>query len=70
MLPTDTDLLWHSLAETRWIEIEGFYAYEREPYMANWQLNTDIVQVSPWMQGRPAQFFDERALSLIFTNVL
>lgn len=28
--------------------------------MANWQLNTDVVQVNPWMQIRPIQLFDER----------
>ncbi len=35
--------------------------FRRPAYqMANWQLNTDVVQVNPRMQGRPVLLFDER----------
>jgi len=35
--------------------------FRRPAYqMANGQLNTDVVQVNPWMQGRAIQLFDER----------
>jgi hypothetical protein len=34
--------------------------FRRPAYqMTNWQLNADVVQVNPWMQGRPIQLFDE-----------
>ena len=35
--------------------------FRRPAYqMANWQLNADVVQVNPWMQGSPVLLFDER----------
>lgn len=35
--------------------------FRRPAYqIANWQLNADVVQVNPWMQGRPVLLFDER----------
>ena len=35
--------------------------FRRPAYqMANGLLNTDVVQVNPWMQGRAVQLFDER----------